>query len=212
MAAFWPVFQNGFVSWDDPSVLVDNTFLRDKEVLSWAFSTTFMGHYQPLVWLVWSSVIARFGAWAAAFHALSLLVHAATGFLVYALMLRLTKCAPLEPGRRRAAGLLAALLFLLHPTAVKLWRGRAPSHTSSRCSSCSSRSSPTRKGSCRCRSRYAVCSDTRRRSDIPPVAGGRLSARSAPRRIRRLLVEKVPFAVLAVAAPPPIGARDVATL
>src|SRR5262249_40402327 len=91
LAAFWPVLHNGFVSWDDPSVLVDNPHLRDKEILSWAFSTTFMGHYQPLAWTAWSFVMALFGAWAPGFHGLSLIVHTVNGWLVYALTLRLTQ-------------------------------------------------------------------------------------------------------------------------
>src|SRR5215813_9023988 len=112
LAAFWPVLDNGFVSWDDPSVLLDNPHLRDKEILSWAFSTTFMGHYQPLAWVMWSFVVSLFGAWAPGFHGLSLLVHAANGLLVYALMLRLTRQSALVPRQRRAAALLAGLLFL----------------------------------------------------------------------------------------------------
>jgi protein O-mannosyl-transferase len=119
VAAFWPALHNGFVNFDDPSVLLDNANLRDAGVVTWAFSTTFMGHYQPLAWIAWAIVVAPFGASPAGLHLVSLAVHAANGVLVYAVTLRLTRSVPLEPGWRRAAALLAGLLFLLHPTAVE---------------------------------------------------------------------------------------------
>src|SRR3982751_5755283 len=89
LAAFWPVLRNGFVNWDDPTVLVDNPHLARPGVVSWAFSTTLIGHYQPLAWLVWSATKSWFGLAPAAFHALSLAVHIANGMLVYALTARL---------------------------------------------------------------------------------------------------------------------------
>src|SRR5262249_30621121 len=119
LAAFRPVLHNEFVSWDDPSVLLDNPHLGEAGIVRWAFSTTVMGHYQPLAWTVWSIVKAQFGMWPPAFHGLSLLVHTVNGILVYALMLQFTRDAALQPRQRRAAALLAGLVFLLHPTAVE---------------------------------------------------------------------------------------------
>src|SRR5262249_57624164 len=80
-AAFSPALRNEFVSWDDPSVLLDNPNLRDPGVVSWAFSTTFMGHYQPLAWIMWSAVMGQTAARAPAVHAVRLFVHAANGTL-----------------------------------------------------------------------------------------------------------------------------------
>src|SRR6185295_4017254 len=217
MAAFWPVFHNGFVSWDDPGVLLDNTHLRDQDIASWAFSTTFMGHYQPLMWIAWSFVVARFGTWAAAFHAVSLLVHAANGFLVYRLMLRLTTSAPLGPGQRRAAALFAALVFLLHPTAVEAvaWASAFP-YVLSLFVLLLSCLAYVRGRLAISIALYAVSLLTRATAlgypllllvaDFYPLGRRRAG-------IRRLLVEKVPFAVLAAAAAAvEWRARDVATL
>jgi Flp pilus assembly protein TadD len=118
-AVYWPVLQNGFVNWDDPVVLVDNPHLGTPGVVGWAFSTALIGHFQPLAWLVWSTAKSLFGLSPAAFHGLSLAVHVANGVLVYALTLRLGNDPSLGPLRRRTAGLLSGLIFLLNPMSVE---------------------------------------------------------------------------------------------
>ena len=217
LAAFWPVLRNEFVSWDDPSVLLDNPHLGNAGMVRWAFSTTFMGHYQPLAWMVWSAVRTQFGAWAPACHGLSLLVHTANGILVYTLAVRLTRSAPLRPRQRRAAGVLAGLVFLLHPTSVEsvAWasafpyvlsllvlllsflayvNGRMPASIALYAASLLTRA--TALG-------YPLVLLT---ADFYPLDRRRAG-------IRRLLVEKAPFAVLAAAAAAAEWqARDVATL
>ena len=45
---FWPVLNNQFVNWDDPDVLLNNPHLGQPGIAAWAFTTTLMGHYQPL--------------------------------------------------------------------------------------------------------------------------------------------------------------------
>jgi Flp pilus assembly protein TadD len=118
-AAFWPVLRNGFVNWDDPAVLVDNPHLAAPGVVAWAFTTTLVGHYQPLAWLAWSAAQSLFGLSPAAFHGLSLAGHLVNGVLVYALTRRLAETARLEPRQCRAAALVAAFAFLLHPAQVE---------------------------------------------------------------------------------------------
>src|SRR5690349_25179972 len=81
LAALWPVVGNGFVNWDDPTVLLDNPHLGSRDVVRWAFSTTLIGHYQPLAWLAWSAAKSVFGSSAAVFHGISLAVHIANGIL-----------------------------------------------------------------------------------------------------------------------------------
>jgi len=119
LAALWPVLLNGFVNWDDPSVLVDNEHLAAPGTWSWAFTTTHMGHYQPLAWLVWSATKSLFGLSPTPFHALSLAGHLINGWLVYIVTLRLVERAALDPRRRRIAAITAAALFLVHPLQVE---------------------------------------------------------------------------------------------
>ena len=217
LAALHPVLRNGFVNWDDPAVLVDNAHLGAPGAVAWAFSTTLIGHYQPLAWLVWSQVTSWFGLSPAAFHGLSLAVHIANGTLVYAATVRLANGA-LEPPRRRAAGLLAALVFLLHPAAVEpvAWASAFPYVLSLAALLLSLLAylnrRPTLSLAC-----YAASLLARATALGYPLVLLIIDRYPLDRRrhasIERLLIEKIPFAALAVAAG---GAewysRDVATL
>jgi tetratricopeptide (TPR) repeat protein len=118
-AALRPVLHNDFVNWDDPAVLLDNPHLAAPGVLAWAFSTTLMGHYQPLAWLAWSAAKSSFGLSPAVFHALSLGVHVANAVVIYAVTVRLASGSDYQSSQRGAAGLFAGLLFALHPAVVE---------------------------------------------------------------------------------------------
>jgi protein O-mannosyl-transferase len=118
-AVFLPVLGNGFVNWDDPTVLVDNAQLAAPGVGRWAFTTSLIGHFQPLSWIAWSATKSWFGLSPSAFHGLSLTIHIANGVLVYALARRLLSRTSLTPSRRRIAAVLAAALFLVHPSTVE---------------------------------------------------------------------------------------------
>jgi tetratricopeptide (TPR) repeat protein len=128
VAAFWPLFDNQFVSWDDPYTLTGNDRLAWPGVVRWAFTTTLMGHYQPLSWLTWSAVKSIFGANPVAFHAVSLLGHQLNTVLVYLLAVRLGACSRLEPQSRRVVALTAATVFALHPMRVEVvaWASAFP--------------------------------------------------------------------------------------
>src|SRR5256885_171629 len=53
IAAFAPAFSAEFVSWDDYDAITRNPSFRgfSPTHLKWMFTTTHMGHYQPLSWL-----------------------------------------------------------------------------------------------------------------------------------------------------------------
>ena len=126
--AFSPVLWNQFVNWDDPDVIVRNARLGGPGAIAWAFSTTLIGHYQPLAWLIWSAAKSLFGLSPAAFHGLSLVAHAASAGLVYILMLRLARALGLSNRATRAAAIGAAFTFALHPLRVEAvaWASAAP--------------------------------------------------------------------------------------
>jgi len=126
--AFWPAVGSQFVNWDDPDVIVRNARLAAPGLTSWAFSTTLIGHYQPLAWLTWSATKSLFGLSSAAFHGLSLIAHAATAALVYVLMVRLARAGGLTDRAARAAAIAAAFTFALHPLRVEpvAWASAAP--------------------------------------------------------------------------------------
>jgi hypothetical protein len=59
--AFGPLLDNGFVNWDDPFTIQGNPHLAAPVIVTWAFTTHDMGHYQPVAWLVWSQTKTLFG-------------------------------------------------------------------------------------------------------------------------------------------------------
>jgi tetratricopeptide (TPR) repeat protein len=127
-AAFVPVLSNGFVNWDDPSTIVDNARLVAADVVRWAFTTDEMGHYQPLSWLAWAVTRGLFGLNATAFHALSLAGHLLNVALVYVLALRLTAIGGVTEPRRRVTATVGAFLFGVHPLQVEVvaWASAYP--------------------------------------------------------------------------------------
>ena len=126
VVAFFPVLQNGFVSWDDDRNLLENLHYRGLgwTQLRWMFTTFHMSLYRPLTWvtlgldyLLWA--MNPFG-----YHLTSLLLHAVNAVLFYFVSLRILRLAVtgptlLEKFRFKAAAGSAALIFSLHPLRVE---------------------------------------------------------------------------------------------
>jgi tetratricopeptide (TPR) repeat protein len=119
LLAYLPVLTNGFVNWDDPFTLQNNSHLAAPGIVRWAFTTSDMGHYQPIAWLAWSQTKMLFGLDAAAYHALSLLGHLLNASLVYLVCVRLATIAGVEPTRIRLVAVVAAFVFAVHPIRVE---------------------------------------------------------------------------------------------
>jgi tetratricopeptide (TPR) repeat protein len=125
---FRPVVGHGFLNWDDPDVLVRNPSLDGPGVVAWAFSTTHLGHYQPLAWLAWAALRRAFGPGAAVHHVAALAGHLANTALVLLLSLRLAGAAGVGVAARVAGAVAAALAFGLHPLRVEVvaWASAFP--------------------------------------------------------------------------------------
>ena len=119
---YFPAAGFAFLNWDDQSVIVRNPSLGFPGVARWAWTTTYIDHYQPLSWLMWAAVKARFGLSASAFHATNVAAHVVCVLLVYAAArVVLTHAAPQASGPlHHAAAVAAALLFGLHPLRVEV--------------------------------------------------------------------------------------------
>lgn len=119
---FLPAVWFTFLNWDDQAVVTQNTSLAGPGVVAWAFTTTYMEHYQPLGWLAWAAARSLFGLNAVAFHSLNVAAHVACVLLVWAAG-RMAMAAAMPsmaaPWRERAA-VAAALLFGLHPLRVEV--------------------------------------------------------------------------------------------
>ncbi len=117
-----PAASFAFLNWDDQSVIVQNPSIDLPGAAAWAFSTTYMEHYQPLSWLVWAGIKAGFGLDATAFHVANVVVHVICVLLVWVVARRVL--APAVAGTsapwREAVAVAAALLFGLHPLRVEV--------------------------------------------------------------------------------------------
>lgn len=125
-AVFWPVLQNGFVNWDDVQVLTGNEALsaRGLALVTWAFSSGHMNHYQPLSWLAYA---ALHDGDASQVHAVSLALHVVNVLLLTWLAARI---ASADDGDDTAwwAAAAATALFAVHPLRVEpvAWASALP--------------------------------------------------------------------------------------
>ena len=125
ITAFFPVLNNGFVNWDDDTLLLRNPNYRGLgwTQLRWMFTTTYMGHYRPLTWITFGLDYLIGGMDPRGYHLTNLLFHCANAVLFYFVALRLLRLAMPTPAAaelplRLAAG-FAALIFSLHPLRVE---------------------------------------------------------------------------------------------
>ena len=113
-AAFWPILQNGFVSYDDRDYITENPHVLTGWTMNnvaWAFSTAYAGNWHPLTWLSHMADFALFGLRPAWHHLVSLLLHTANALLLLLWLNTLTRAF------WRSA--VVAALFALHPMHVE---------------------------------------------------------------------------------------------
>ena len=93
IAAVWVTFAPAvgfsFLNWDDNLVIVDNAALTQPGVMRWAFTTTYMEHYQPVSWLVWAALRGEPAPDPARYHTANIVLHAVVTLLVFAVACRL---------------------------------------------------------------------------------------------------------------------------
>ena len=129
IAAFSGIAGHAFLNWDDPDALVNNEPLEGAGVVAWAFSTTHMSHYQPLSWITWAAVRGVFGSSARVHHVLSIVSHAlVAGLLFLVARALLDRVAGGTSARGRAGAVVAALFYALHPLRVEVvaWASAFP--------------------------------------------------------------------------------------
>jgi len=120
---FSPALQYGFILWDDDRNFLTNPGYRGLgwAQVRWAFTNTLMGHWIPATWLTFSVDHALWGMNAAGYHGTNIVLHAAAAVLVYFLARRLLALG-LTAASPRAIALgacVAALFFAVHPLRVE---------------------------------------------------------------------------------------------
>jgi protein O-mannosyl-transferase len=114
LAAFWPALSCGFVNYDDPITVTENPNVQQgltPASLKWALTTTYNANWHPLTWVSHIIDYQLYGLKPAGHHLTSLLFHLASSVLLFLLLNRLTGA----PG----CSALAAALFALHPLRVQ---------------------------------------------------------------------------------------------
>jgi len=122
---FLPALGNGFIDWDDGSLLLRNPWYRGlgPANLAWMVTTVRMGHWMPLNWLsfgldyeIWS--LRPFG-----YHLTNMLLHAGGVAVFFAVARRLLRAALLPRGADipwlDVGALAAALAWGIHPLRVE---------------------------------------------------------------------------------------------
>ncbi len=124
--AFRPALDAGFV-WDDRPAILNNAYVHGlgADQLRWMFTRLDIGHYQPISCVLIGAVYAVAGPNAGAYHVVGLILHVANTLLVYLLAGWLIAFARRidSPAPSRAlvfSGGVVALLFGLHPLRVEV--------------------------------------------------------------------------------------------
>ncbi|MFP4477775.1 MAG: tetratricopeptide repeat protein [Desulfatibacillaceae bacterium] len=114
LLSFHPIWQNTFVSWDDPAYVTDNPYVKSGltlEGVRWAFTDTSLGMRIPVTWLSLMLDAQLYGIRYPGFALTNLLLHTATCILVFLLLFRTTSAW--------APALMVAVLFAVHPLRVE---------------------------------------------------------------------------------------------
>jgi Flp pilus assembly protein TadD len=113
-AIYWPVFGNEFVNYDDTNYITENPHVLhglNWSDLKWAFTTSHTGYAHPVTWLTHQLDYQLFGVWAGGHHLTNLLIHTVNSLLLFLLFWRITR--DLWPSA------FVAALFAIHPLHVE---------------------------------------------------------------------------------------------
>ena len=94
LAAFWRVTQNGFINFDDQDYVTENPMVLsglNAKSFAWAFTTDFAGNWHPLTWLSHELDVQLFGNEAGWHHFTSLLLHTANTLLLFLVLKKMTR-------------------------------------------------------------------------------------------------------------------------
>ncbi len=114
VAVFAPLGGYGFLEYDDPVYLTDNSAVTGgltPTSVRWALTAFHAANWHPVTWLSHQLDVTLFGMNAGAHHLVSVIIHALVSALILVLIARLTG--------RRGVALTAATLFALHPLRVE---------------------------------------------------------------------------------------------
>lgn len=114
LLVFWQVRNFDFVNYDDYAYVRDNPRVQSGltgQNMTWAFTSCYLGYWQPLTWLSLMLVCDLFGPAPAGFHLANLFLHLANILLVFLVLRKMTGSF--------WAGAFVAAAFAIHPMHVE---------------------------------------------------------------------------------------------
>lgn len=122
LACFLPVLEAEWTNWDDPANFLQNPHFQGftKQNLAWMWGSFHLGHYHPLTWMSAALDYSLWGLDPCGYHLTNLLLHAAGAVLLYFTILALLgSVLPAGSTGLRTAALAGALFFAVHPLRVE---------------------------------------------------------------------------------------------
>ena len=123
VVVFAPVLRAGFLDWDDPINFLENPYYRGLgwPQLRWMLTASVMGHWIPVTWLTLGADFAVWGMNPFGYHLTNLLLHAVSAALFYLVARRLLGLAmpAASPSAVSLGAAVAALYFAVHPLRVE---------------------------------------------------------------------------------------------
>ena len=121
-AAFLPSLGNDFVAWDDDLNFTENPRYRGLSAahLRWMLTTLHGGHYQPISWITLGLDYVLWGMNPVGYHLTNLVIHAANAVLCYhVIRVLLARTSRARDADVRLAAAAGALFFAIHPLRVE---------------------------------------------------------------------------------------------
>ncbi len=125
---YLPSLWNGFVNWDDPTYVINNPYIRslDLAFIKWSLTNIYFANWHPLTIISYAVDYAIWGTNPFGYHLTNNILHGLNTALVLLLTVLLcSEAAKKGPDKPPAgywplrAGIVAALLFGLHPLRVE---------------------------------------------------------------------------------------------
>jgi protein O-mannosyl-transferase len=114
IGSFMGVMNNGFINYDDPAYVVNNEHVRtglSLPTIVWAFSSTSESNWHPITWLSHSLDCSLFGMDPRYHHAMNLFIHLLTTIMVFLVFEKMTRM-PWQSA-------FIAVVFAVHPLHVE---------------------------------------------------------------------------------------------
>jgi protein O-mannosyl-transferase len=114
LAVYFPALHNGFVNYDDPRYITENSHIRSGlnwQSVRWAMSAFYESNWHPLTWISHAADISLFHLNPTGHHAVNISLQALNTLLLFFVLQSAT--------RREWESFFVAALFALHPVNVE---------------------------------------------------------------------------------------------